>query len=382
MSVFKDMGKLSFDYLPDRLVHREKQMQRIFSLFRPVAEANASQNALFIGSVGTGKTHLSRRFCLDFVKFAQGRGKVVDHVLVNCRQRMSEDAVLLSVLKHFDERFPDRGFSIPEKLQSLRKHLEKRKSHLVVVLDEADILVRRSKNDLLYAFTRFDEEHGGLRGSVSTILISQQRNIMDYLDPATRSTFKRTNVVQFDRYARDELRDILGIRVDLAFFPGTVREEAVDLIADIASGYGDARYAIEVLERAGMLADEERADEVAPEHVRGARATTHAYVGEDKLKALDRPKQLVLLAIARRMKDRAYITTGGAEETYATVCEEFEEEPRGHTQFWKYLQDLDALGLIETSKSREGVAGRTTVISMTEVPAGIVQERLERELGG
>ncbi len=379
MSVFKDMAKLSFDYIPDRMVHREKQMQRLFSLFRPVVEANVSQNAFLVGSVGTGKTHLSRRFSVDFCKFGEDRGRVVDHVLVNCRQRMSDDAVLLSILKHFDERFPERGFSIAEKLNVLRRQLERRKSHLLIVLDEADILIKRPENDLLYALTRFDEE-GPMRGSVSTILISQQSRIMDYLDAATRSTFKRTNVVHFDKYSREELRDILKIRMDLAFYPGTVQPEALDLMADAAADWGDARYAIELLERSGMLADEERAEEVTPEHVRGARASTHATIGEEKLDALDRPRRVALLAIARRLRDKAYITTGEAEEAYAVACEEFGEKKRAHTQFWKYLQDLDALGFIEATRSAQGVPGRTTLISVVEVPARLLEEQVQKSL--
>jgi len=56
-SVFKDQGKLSFDYLPDKMVHREQQTQRLFSLLRPIVEAGTSSNAFLYGPVGTGKTH-------------------------------------------------------------------------------------------------------------------------------------------------------------------------------------------------------------------------------------------------------------------------------------------------------------------------------------
>ena len=70
--VLKDPSKLSFDYVPERLVHREKQMDRLWMLFRPVLEG-ASQTAFLIGNVGTGKTATSKRFCLDLVKEAQDR---------------------------------------------------------------------------------------------------------------------------------------------------------------------------------------------------------------------------------------------------------------------------------------------------------------------
>lgn len=372
------MGKLSFDFVPERMPHREKQLRTLKSLFHPLMEANLSQNALLVGNVGTGKTHLSKRFCLDFEEFARERGKNVRWVLVNCRQRTTEDSVLLAILKKWDDRFPDRGFSIPEKLNVLRKHLERERAHLIAVLDEADVLLKKG-SDLIYNLTRFDEEYQEPRGSISLILISQ-RHILSYLDRSTLSTFKRNNVVEFGKYNRAELRDILMDRVKLAFFPDVVRGECLNLIADIASDYGDARYAIEVLLRAGELALDEDMREVVPEHVREARATTHALLSEEALQSLDRPKMIALLALARKLEKKAYVTTGEAEEAYALASEECGERKRGHTQFWKYIQDLAALGFIEAKPSGEGVTGKTTIISMQEVPARSLIESLEASL--
>ena len=69
--------------------------------------------------------------------------------------------------------------------------------------------------------------------------------------------------------------------------------------------------------------------------------------------------------------------TGEAEEGYAVACEEFGERKRGHTQFWKYLKELDALGLIDAKVSRNGMVGKTTMISLPEIPAKVLEERLE-----
>ncbi len=376
--IFKDVSKLSFDYIPERMPHREKQLRALENLFHPLVESNLSANALLVGNVGTGKTHVSKRFCRDFREFARRKGKNVRTVLVNCRQKTTEDSILLAILKDFDERFPDRGFSIPEKLNVLRKSLEREKAHLVAFLDEADVLVKKS-SDLIYNFIRFDEEYQAPRGSVSVILISQ-KHILSYLDKATLSTFRRSNVVEFGKYDQAELRDILMDRVDLAFFPDVVQEECVELIADIASEYGDARYAIEILLKAGELALDEDMREILPEQVREARATTHALLSEEALQGLDRPKMVTLLALARKLEKKAYVTTGEAEKAYALVCEEVGERKRGHTQFWKYLQDLDALGFIEAKPSGEGVTGKTTIISMQEVPARALIESLESVL--
>ncbi len=379
-SVFKDQGKLSFDYLPDKMVHREKQTQRLFSLLRPIVEAGASSNAFLYGPVGTGKTHTAKRFCLDFRKYASESNRAVDWDLVNCRQRMGDDAVLLKLLQHFDARFPERGFSIAEKMETLRRHLEKHKLHFVVILDEVDALLKKSGADLIYSFARIAEESAAAKGNISMILISQRSNALEYMDPAALSTFRRSNVVEFPRYDRKELREIVSGRVQLAMHPGTVDEDIIDLLADIASEFGDARYGIELLEKAGMLADEERDEVVAPEHVRGAKAHVHPTEVQERLGLLDVPKKLVLLAVARKIRKKAYISMGDAEKAYTVVCEEYGEKPRAHTQFWKYVQELDALGLIDTKLSGEGVVGKTTLISLPEIPAKVLCDNLERSL--
>ena len=220
--LFKDESKLSFDYVPEKLAHREKQLDKLRMIFRPVLEGAMSQTAFLIGNVGTGKTATSKRFCIDLKKQGIEQGRVIDYIIINCRQRNSESAVLQRLVTHFDEHYPDRGFSIAEMLRAVRKHLEKNKMHLVVVLDEADILIRKGASDLIYQLSRFDEETIGARPSLSLILVSQ-KYVLDLLDPAAFSTFRRANAIQFEKYNAEELRDIVADRVELAFHAGMVR---------------------------------------------------------------------------------------------------------------------------------------------------------------
>src|SRR5437016_13953766 len=379
-SVFKDQGKLSFDYLPDKMVHREQQTQRLFSLLRPIVEAGTSSNAFLYGPVGTGKTHTAKRFCLDFKRHASESDRAVDWDLVNCRQRMGDDAVLLKLIQHFDTHFPERGFSIAEKMETLRRHLEKHKLHFIVILDEVDALLKKSGADLIYSFARIAEETIASKGNISMILSSQRPNALEYMDRAALGTFRRSKVVEFPKYDGGELRDIVTGSVQLALHPGTVGEDLIDLIADIASEVGDARYAIELLEKAGMLADEENLEEVAPEHVRRANAHVHPTDGQERRGQLDVPKKRVPFSLDQQGAQQAYITMGDAEEAYAVVCEEYDQKPRAHTQFWKYVRDLDALGLVDTKLSGEGVVGKTTLISLPEIPAKVLIDNLERSL--
>jgi cell division control protein 6 len=378
-SVFKDQRTLSFDYVPQKLVHREAQMKKLAMLYKPVVESNLSQNAVLTGSVGTGKTATAKRFCMDLKDFAEKQQKAVDWVLVNCRQRNSESSAVLHIVNHFQPNFPDRGFSITEMLRILRKDLEKRKVHLVIVLDEADMLLKKAGSDIIYKLTRFGEEKVEGKELVSLILISQ-KNVFEMLDASSTSTFKRTNVVEFGKYSLEELRDIVKSRTMLALHDGAIEDDSINLIAEVSSEWGDARFAIEILEKAGMLADEESAGKISVEHVRGAKAEAYSSITESKLAGLDKHQKLALLAIARTSRGKAYITTGEAESAYKVACEEYGEKARAHTAFWGLMKDLDMLGVVSAKKSGPGISGKTTVITLLDIPAKVLEQRMRQML--
>ncbi len=375
-NIISDFSKLDFDYIPEKLVHREGPMNRMFSLLQPGLESGSNQRLAITGSVGTGKSSLSKRFCLDFQQWCREKGQNLEFAVVNCRSRNTPSSVMLKILDKFQPGFPDRGFSTTEMLEILRKHLVNNRMHLIVVLDEVNVLVKKSGPDLLYSLSRFDDERvSGSRHSLSLILISQQP-VNEFLDQATLSTLKRTNQIVLDKYSAEELRDIVEQRAELAFFPGTVGDEILEFIAQISSEFGDARFAIELLENAGRIANEDGEEEVSAEHVRAAKAMTYSVVTESKLESLGEQRQLALLGIARILKKKAFATTGEAETAYTVVCEEFGARPRAHTQYWEYLQALGDMGLIGLGQSGKGMVGKTSLISLPDIPSKVLEEKL------
>jgi cell division control protein 6 len=180
-----------------------------------------------------------------------------------------------------------------------------------------------------------------------------------------------------------QLQDILNDRVKLAFRNGTIFAPTVDLIAELASSEeGDARYAIELLWRAGKYADASQMREVSPECVRKAAVSIYPVVRKDMISSLGLHEKLFLLGVARRFRQAgaAYMSMGEAEEAYAVVCEEYGEKKRGHTQLWKYVKELSVAGIIETKASRVGQRGKTTLISLPRVPASDLEEELSKAL--
>jgi archaeal cell division control protein 6 len=376
-SVIKDMHILDFDYVPAELPHRTEQLKKLAQIFKPLL-SNIAQNAFIRGPVGTGKTAMTKHFCQSLVSVARKQGKIIEYIHINCRKRSTDAMVLLGVLTHFDPRFPDRGFSVQEMLQVLRTQLQRRDAQLLLVLDEVDALFKKKGSNIIYDLTRFNDESMKAGTPVSVIMISQ-KDVFEQLDAAALSTFKRSNAIVLNKYSRDELYDIVRQRVGLGFYPNTVLGESMDLIADIAGEYGDARFAIELLWKAGMFADEKHTKQVVPEYVRAAKAETFSVVTETKLKNLGRHEMLLLLAIAKRLqKDgSAYANTGEVEKTYTITCEEYSEEPRAHTMFWQYLKDVEQAGFITLKISGKGQVGTTQLISLPDVPAEVLRGKLE-----
>jgi Cdc6-like AAA superfamily ATPase len=65
-----------------------------------------------------------------------------------------------------------------------------------------------------------------------------------------------------------------------------------------------------------------------------------------------------------------------AGQAYSVVCEEFDVKSHSHTQLWKYLKTLSALGILKAEVSATDSRGRSTLIYLPKIPAF----ELEREL--
>ncbi|MGM0405512.1 MAG: Cdc6/Cdc18 family protein [Thermoplasmatota archaeon] len=378
--IIKDHKKLSFDYVPKELPNRDKQIQRLFTLFKGVVDSDISQNAFLHGSVGTGKTATAKRFCMDFKDYAHDEGKKLEYVFVNCRRSSNNGQVMWKIISKFDKGFPDRGFSVGEMMEILNKHIKKKGVHLVVILDEVDVLIKKEGSELIYLFSRFDDESLTPKGSVSLILISQ-KNALEFLEEGALSSFKRGNRVNFPRYDSDELYDILDQRSLLALYPDSIGDEELKLLSDIASKRGDARLGIELMEKSALLSEEKGEDKIDAEGIRRAKAEVDPHFTENRIRSLNDQERVILLAATRRLKNKAYTTTGELEEQYKVTAEEYGLTPLGHTQFWKYIKSLTKEGLLDSKTVSIG-SGRTTKITVSDIPAKVLESKLETMIEG
>ena len=357
---------LSYDWTPPELVGRKDELGELASMFFGVENHNVSCRAVITGNVGSGKTVLTRRFCMDVAEKLEGKRKVsIAHV--NCRSHPSTSQVLQQIASSLDSGHPERGFSSGELIQSIRRNIRSRESHLLLILDEVDVLVRRDNSDLIYKLLRIDEDKDG-EGTLSLIMVSQEDALFTLFESAIKSRLGESNIIRMRPYVSSELVEIARQRYEASCRPNSVSDGVLDKIGIFAeeSG-GDARMAIELLDRAIGGAEKEGREKVTEDDVVPSNSRS-ASVEPNQVDGLKMHQKLVLLGICRRLKRAEEISSGDASKLYELVCEENNEAPKGYTTFWKYLKHLESEGLIvsRSSNSNRG-RGRTRYLSLIHI---------------
>jgi len=359
---------ISFDWTPNNLVGRDKELSELASMFSHIENHNSSCRAVITGPVGSGKTVLSKRFGHDLLKHLEGQRKI-SYSHVNCRTNPSTSQVLQQIAKSLDSGHPERGLSSGEIIQSIRRNLMTHNNHLLLVLDEVDVLVRRDNFDLIYKLLRIDESQEG-QGSLSLILVSQD----------SISRLGASNILQLKPYNKKGLIEIARQRADIACRSGSISEEILEKIGTIASDSGDARLAIELLDSSIRKAESAGRGEVLISDIEQSAART-ASIEPSQVDRLSKDQKLIMLGLCRRLKKESEINTGDAEKLYHLVCEEYELKPKSHTTFWKHLKLLENEGLIETRNDKSNVGrGRTQYITMNNVAPANLATRIEIDL--
>jgi len=370
---------LSYDWTPSELVGRKDELGELASMFFGIENHNVSCRAVITGNVGSGKTVLTRRFCMDVAAKLEGRRKVsIAHV--NCRSHPSASQVLQQIASSLDSGHPERGFSSGEVIQSIRRNIRSRESHLLLILDEVDVLVRRDNSDLIYKLLRIDEDKDG-EGTLSLIMVSQEDSLFTLFEAAIKSRLGGSNVLRMRPYVANELVKIARQRYEASCRPNSVSDEVLNKIGIFAeeSG-GDARMAIELLDRAIGEAEKDGREKVIENDVLPSK-TRSASVEPNQVDDLKLHQKLVLLGICRRLKKEEEVSSGDASKLYELVCEENNETPKGYTTFWKYLKHLESEGLIvsRASSSNRG-RGRTRYITMPNSVPAVIGSRIENGL--
>jgi len=311
-----------------------------------------------LGPVGSGKSCTAYRFGIKFEKKAAARRIPLKVVHVSCKLGVDSRYVLYqTILQKLAPEIMTRGFSDNEMLRQIVNHLRHEGKYLLLTLDDVDYLVRRSKEKrdeggVVFDLTRLNEMFlGEFQHVVGVLFVARDASFKKLLDPSERSTLGNV-VIRLPCYSAEQLRDILKERVDSAFRLGTVEDEIVDFVAELATGKsynpGDCRFALDIFLTSGLIADAGEAVNVSIEHVRKAVSESFDGISSEDLLALDEHAMLVLIGAVQALSfhKSPYVSVRNVWEYYQIACEGREIDSLSYKRIREYIKDLDFRGIV------------------------------------
>lgn len=362
--VFQNREVLRHDYIPETLPHREEQVRFLGEIVAPILKGERCSNIFVYGKTGTGKTAVMKRVLNKLSEKAAELDLPVQVCYVNCRMAGTEYRVFSRLCDTVDVRVPFTGLALGEVFDRFKRGLDLRKHMFIAVLDEVDALVKLKGDILLYELTRINE---ALKRSKATLVgISNDLRFKEFLDPRVLSSLSEEEMV-FKPYNAAELQDILLDRAKLAFYEKVVSDGAISLCSALAAAeHGDARRALDLLRVAGELAEREGASTLKEHHIRLAeKRIEHDRIAE-ALRNLPFHSKVVLCSVYLLCKSQSQqvSVTGNIYEVYNELCGHIGMVPLTQRRVSGLINELDAIGLLNTQIVNMGRYGRTKKIRL------------------
>lgn len=369
--LFKDREVLRHDYLPERFPHREEQIRVLGQTVAPVLKGSRCSNIFIYGKTGTGKTAVTKFVLSHLEAKAKEYGAPVKFCYVNCRMTGSEYRVFAALSQSVGLSIPFTGLSVGEVFDRFRTGLETTRTMFIIVLDEIDALIKDRGDSILYELTRINEALS--KSKVAIVGISNDLRLKEFLDPRVFSSLSEEEMV-FRPYDAGELRNILLERSKLSFFDGCLSEAALSICSALAAAeHGDARRALDLLRVAGEVAERDASTVITENHVRDAEKHIEHNRVVEALKNLTLHSKLVLLSIFHLSKATGSATTGEIYDVYNELCGEIGTGLLTQRRVSTLVNELDAMGLLNSKVVSMGRYGRTKKIRL-EISRTLIQD--------
>jgi cell division control protein 6 len=415
--IFENKEVLRPSYTPNKLPHRQDQINDIATILVSALRGDTPSNILIYGKTGTGKTatakfvseelettsetyevpctveyincevtdtqyrvlaNLANKFIENNRSELESRlnalqstvGEVeAGHLPVSETAYDSADAIEEAVdgveaaLADVQDEVPMTGWPTDRVYKYFFEAVDSRERVVIIMLDEIDKLVEKSGDDTLYNLSRMNSDLQNSR--VSIMGISNDLKFTEFLDPRVKSSLGEEEIV-FPPYDANHLQDILEQRATTAFKSEVLADEVIPLCAAFAAQeHGDARRALDLLRTAGEIAERSSANVVQEDHVRKAQDKIELDRVVEAVRTLPTQSKCVLLSIFNlAQQDDDPITTGEVYNEYSNMCDEIDMECLTQRRVTDLISELDMLGIVNAVVISKGRYGRTKEISV------------------
>ncbi|MEQ9714457.1 MAG: ORC1-type DNA replication protein [Candidatus Asgardarchaeia archaeon] len=374
--IIKNRDVLRPTYVPEHLPHRDEQIKKIAMILAAALKGGTPSNLLLYGKTGTGKTAVAK-YVLKHLKQKSVETGLDPPLIsyINCGIVDTNYRVLAQLNKSIGVEVPFTGLPTDEVYHRFVEALDTNSKLMIIVLDEVDMLVKKSGDSILYDLTRINSNLENAR--VSIIGISNDLKFKEYLDPRVLSSLSEEEIV-FPPYTANELKDILTERAKLGIYENAIAPGVINLCAAYAAReHGDARRALDLLRVAAELAEREGASQITERHVKEAKIQIEADVVTETIKGLPLQSKLVLYAIyISHARSTTAVMTGDVYAIYTELCKELHIEPLTQRRISDLINELDMLGIVNARVISKGRYGRSKRIKLA-VSRKLIRNLLE-----
>ena len=378
-SIIKNRDILHFTYMPKTIQHRDDERDQITQSLSPILKQSTPPNLLVYGEPGTGKTLVIKTILNKIQTRVEKSNFPIKLVYSNSKDQSNTTGLLVSLGRQIGldkDQLPGNGLSISDVFNRLLEKINNDKLNVIFVIDEIDYLaeiIQKTGKDILYQLTRANERLE--QGSLSLVGISNDLTFKENLDPRVISSLGEEEIV-FTNYNVEQIKKILGERINESFIENVVEDPALNLCAALAGGeHGDARRAIDLLRVAGELAERQQSDKVTITHVREASLKIEENKEEASLKSYPLHEKLVLLAIMKANGS----STGEIYSSYKNLCKVVGKDGLTQRRVTQMLSEIELSGIISGRLIHQGIHGRTKKYKLT-VPSEMIKKSFKDEL--
>ncbi|MBY9010786.1 MAG: orc1/cdc6 family replication initiation protein [Candidatus Lokiarchaeota archaeon] len=381
-TLFKKREALEPSFIPDELPHRNAEIEKIAGITACALKGDVPPNFLCYGMTGTGKTATVRYISQKLAQHCTNNPPW--WVYINCTVVSTPYRILAHIYNTIvgKEKIPATGLPkdiILKKLLGLLDQLIKN-SVCFLVLDEIDILIeKKGGNEILYNLTRLNENLDLCRTSV--IGISNKLRFMEYLDSRVTSNLEEEEPIVFHPYNANQLADILKQRVEIAFKEDIIDIGVVKLCAGLAAKeHGDARKALQLLRKAGEIAERNQSKKITENHVEKAQRDIDKDHIVEYIFSMPLQTQLTLIAIylLTKFTKNHIITSGDIYEVHSELSNKIPGlKQLTRRRISDYINELALSGLITANTRSMGHYGRTKIIKL-DIEPGLVERVLSQ----
>lgn len=382
-SLFNDRSVLISSFMPENILHRDKEVNQILNILAPALKHEKPSNLFVYGNTGTGKTLTIKHITDNMAKIASERKIPLKIIYANCKLKRIADTeyrLIAQLASFFGRNIPATGLPTDEVYKIFYDSVEKENSTILLVLDEIDQLIKKTGDSILYNLTRINED---LKKSQIAILgISNNTTFMESVDLRVKSSLSEEDVF-FSPYNALEMQDILKERASKAFRENTIETGVIEKCAAYAAReHGDARKAIELLRVAGEIAERARNKKISLVHIDEAEDKLEKEKIFDVVKTQPKQFQAVLLSIISIKASNPYAYTGEIYDFYKRLCFRIGLRPLTQRRVSDIIGEFELMGVLNTKTISKGRYGRTRDVSLSVAPSAIplTKKILEDEL--